>query len=469
MGQPLPRVFSRVGFRSKCPLLLSDHSLRAALLGLNTLTARIVNLLFGFLILPLLFVTTRRLLGAREALISTLLLAVLPWNVMASRWGLESNLLPFFLLLGVYTTSRLLSPQSPTWMSLFAFVPWALALYTYGTAYVIVPGIIILLLITHYQLVRRNLWRWLGALAILFVIALPLVLFTLNNYVLHSIPTWESSLPFSAPLLLSLRTTQIAKPFSETLTDNFTFLLSGFQDNEIWNADPNFPPLPTVFLPFLLIGAYRAARKFFTPDFSNLFLLWLIACLPLIFLTPLNITRANAFFIPILVLSALGFTTIYDALSSSLLRAAMAIIAGACVLAYAALFAYNYFVFYPNRAVAAFQTGLVTALEKTSALASPSEKFYVTSDVPIVYNYVLFSLMIPPQEFQTNARYDIAENGTYVVKQFGRFYFEIDPTALKPGESFVYVQRQAEPDLCPHPQPGFSSALWKTGRCTYEP
>ncbi len=437
------------------------------LLGLNVVSARVVNLLFGILTLPLLYVTTGRLHGRTVALISTLALAILPWHVMISRWGLESNLLPFFLLLGVYTLSRWLMPESPTFLAPLAFVPWALALYTYATAFLIVPIMVVLVLIAWRDRVKSNLSRWLVALGIFALLSFPIAIFLLNNYVLSTVPAWENVLGFSAPRLPSERFNQVALPLWKMLNGNLTFLLNGFQDYQVWNADPNFPPLPTIFFPFLFVGASILARKSLAADSRNLFFYWLLACLPLIVLTPLNITRANAFFIPIMVLSTLGFFELRQALASPILRNIIGWAVAIWLLAYGALFAYNYFNFYSDRAADAFQSGLGTALQKAQALVSPSEKFYMTSEVPIPYNYVLFYLKIPPQEFQTESRYSVDEQGSFVVTQFGRYYFDFDAMGLARDESFVYVLRAQEQDLCANPEHVYVTKSWKVGRCVH--
>ncbi len=76
----------------------------------------------------------RRLADAKVALWAVFLLAICPWHVMMSRWGLESNLLPSMFLLGVwlllkgterpgfFVTASLSSPSAcvRVWDRLFA-------------------------------------------------------------------------------------------------------------------------------------------------------------------------------------------------------------------------------------------------------------------------------------------------------------------------------------------------------------
>ena len=106
--------------------------------GLSIFAARLVPLLLGLLTLPLFYYCLRPL-GRYPALLGLLLLAVAPWHFMLSRWGLESNLLPFWMLLGCTTLSRAISTQRRRWIYSLAaaFCPGALCLrhHVCGAAY----------------------------------------------------------------------------------------------------------------------------------------------------------------------------------------------------------------------------------------------------------------------------------------------------------------------------------------------
>jgi 4-amino-4-deoxy-L-arabinose transferase-like glycosyltransferase len=74
--------------------------------------------------------------GRAFALWALLLLALNPWHVLASRWALESNLLPFMLLLGAYLLT--LAEERPP-MLLASAAAFALSLYAYGAAFIFLP------------------------------------------------------------------------------------------------------------------------------------------------------------------------------------------------------------------------------------------------------------------------------------------------------------------------------------------
>ena len=158
-----------------------------ALLGRTTLAVRLPQLIVSLL-----------------SLCSLFLLAVCPWHVMLSRWGLESNLAPGFLLFGLYFFLRGL--EDCRWLPLSALM-YGLSLYCYAAIWPFVP--LILLLQGGYALWcgklrfrgREGAWL-LGAAAVLLALALPLVLFLLVNWGL--LPELHLG-PFTVPRLVVMR------------------------------------------------------------------------------------------------------------------------------------------------------------------------------------------------------------------------------------------------------------------------
>ena len=71
-----------------------------ALFGLVPLATRLPQCIFGCLSLIVFYAILKKT-NEKMALSGLLLLAINPWHIMMSRWGLESNLVVFFILLGV--------------------------------------------------------------------------------------------------------------------------------------------------------------------------------------------------------------------------------------------------------------------------------------------------------------------------------------------------------------------------------
>lgn len=79
------------------------------------------------------------------------LLAICPWHIMMSRWGLDANLAPGFLIFGLYFFVRGIEDKR--------FLPlsglfYGLSLYCYAVIWPIVP--LLLLLQISYALAFEN-------------------------------------------------------------------------------------------------------------------------------------------------------------------------------------------------------------------------------------------------------------------------------------------------------------------------
>lgn len=133
-------------------------------------------LIFSVFSIPVFFLFLRRYFSARLALGLTLLFAVSAYFVMYGRFAWNPNLLPFFVLLGFYALLRAVDQtesRREKWflLSVFALV---FATHFHFLAFLALPVIL-----AAFLLVRRPhfSWKvWLGALAIVAVLYLPMAL-----------------------------------------------------------------------------------------------------------------------------------------------------------------------------------------------------------------------------------------------------------------------------------------------------
>lgn len=167
---------------------------------------RLPQAVVGIFTLAAVYGIAKRLLERRAALWSLFVLAICPWHVMMCRWGLEANLAPGFLVFGLYFFVRGLEQKKYLLLSACFY---GLSLYCYAVIWLIVP--LMLLLQIGYALRQKKLRidRYsLSAAGILFVMALPLMLFVLVNQ--KVIP--EITLPFmTIPAMSGYRGGEVAK------------------------------------------------------------------------------------------------------------------------------------------------------------------------------------------------------------------------------------------------------------------
>ena len=433
------------------------------LFGLSTVTLRAVGAVFGILTLPVAYVATRLHFGRDTALLTTFLLAVLPWHVMASRWALDSNLAPLFFTLGLYTLGRALK-DGGRW-PLLAFLPWAVAIYAYPVViYAIAPASVGIIAFNWRQMLAG--WKpWLGGIVIAKLVALPFGLFLIKNYLLHT-PRMaiESALPFSVPALAATRLSQIGQSFAVTVFNNLTFLAGGYRDEAIWHQSRFFLPLTGAAPLLTLAGAGLLARDAFKTRRPNIVLIVAAAVVFPVLLLPLQLTRLNWFLIPSLMLAAWFLTS----LPNGLRRTALAASAIYLALFLAPFYAY-YFTSYNQEATVldlklgnGFRLGLEEALRTEAALAQPGEPVYLAVGEPQPYLYPLFYGLGSVADFQATRRMSVVD-GMFKVSSFGRFVFEKE--ALPAGESFVFVTL-ATALPCAAPEALQAGPVWATGRCS---
>ena len=382
-----------------------------AVFGRSVTVLRLPAALLGTLSLFLFWRMGRRHGGPVMGLCALGLLAVDPWHLLISRWALESNLLPFCLLLGVYFLDLALADRP--WCLLPAAGALALGLYAYGTAFLFLP---LFLLPCCILLLRRRfpLLPFLAALGLFILMALPIFLCNLRNQLgLESMKL----LCFTLPRLTQTRQTATMS-FSFQNLLNALKLLWKQSDGLPWNSAGPFGllwgiPGLALSLGGLVCSVCRIARRRGEDtDYIALFALAasLISCL----FIHVNVNRVNFLFLPLVWFQAAGLRALLEALP--ILRIPV------CVLLLCALVFLCRYCLTQQRAALepAFHTGL---LEAVSSLEEGDEPVWITNKVNMPYVYVLFARGTPPEEFQADLVYADPDAPFRRVTRFSRWRF----------------------------------------------
>ena len=80
--------------------------------GLSTFAIRIPMSILGAISLFIFYCLLKRMTNQKIAIIGIIFLAICPWHIMKSRWGLESNLFPDLFLLSVFLIIKGLQDKS---------------------------------------------------------------------------------------------------------------------------------------------------------------------------------------------------------------------------------------------------------------------------------------------------------------------------------------------------------------------
>jgi len=395
-----------------------------ALFGLSPTAVRLPFLLAGVASIPLFFVLLRDVFDRRTARIGALLLAISPWHIMASRWALDSNLFPFVFLAATVVAVRSVSGRE--WLLPAACALYGVSLYAYGTAYVVVPLFLALLLgygLFHEWWRRRLV---LTGSAVFALVALPVVLFVLVNKL-----QWQSiTTPFfSIPRLSGVprfETMGNLNAFSgefygnawENLRQGWRLLRT--QDDGLrWNVLPDYGVLYWFSSVLAIVGFVVLARRALnrTPTLTFVLFAWCIAAIALTALVSVNINRANIVMFPFIFLTAVALSILWQWRS----------VAVALCLLYAlsfASFTRTYFSDYREIAAGDFSASFGPAIEYASAQTPGA--ICVTRNVNMPYIFVLFYAREDPRRFAETVVYENPGAEFQSVSSFGRYTFGLD-------------------------------------------
>ena len=417
-------------------------------LGPTVFSARIVSLLIGLLTLPLFYYSVRPL-GQFPALLGLLILAFCPWHLLLSRWALESNLLPFFMLLGCVTLSRALTTGRKGWI-IPSLLPFSLALYAYGTTVLVLPVFFMLILLFHFPAIKQYYKQWLLAFGLFIISSFPFLLFFLENYVLKQNLAWTDHLFFATPLLPSNRVEQVGGAWWLVLKENVHFIVWGFNDTTSYNRLPGYSLLFGGAVWFAAAGVavfwYQQYKNKWEPAARgayvtlSVFVGWLLAATVLCFCFFLNINRFNHFYLPCLVLAVWFVAYALQSLTNNTLRE----LAQLVVILFIGLRSYSvvnyYFTVFPKGAIRErFNDGLQNAFAVLGEL--PVEQLRITNQLSLPYVYALFFSHYPPADFQRKGQYELID-GRYKVNKFGKYVF--NKKYLMKGKPYGYLSGRNE-------------------------
>ena len=431
-----------------------------ALFGRTAWAVRLPQLIVGLLSLPAAYGVGKRAADKWAGLCGMFLLAVCPWHVMLSRWALESNLAPGFLLFGLYFFLRGL--EDCRWLPLSALM-YGLSLYCYATIWPFVP--LILLLQAGYGFWCGKLRRpgregaWLlGAAAVLLALALPLVLFLPVNWGL--LPELHLG-PFTVPKLVVMRDGEFSLSRVPEHAANLLALVLRQGDGLIWNGTDRFGLFYYGALPLALAGLVWAVRETVEGLSARklrpaaLVLVQLLAGILQGLAIDVNVNRVNTLWVPVVLLAALGVRWLCSFDARWLL---------APLLVCAALFVRftgYYFTDYARQSRAHFGAGLEQAVD--AALAREGE---IRVARGANYARVLFDSGQDPEEYRATVEYTNYPSAFLDVEGFGRFRFltglgEPDPACVYLVEDGDWADALAQAGFAVDKYGCYAVAYWE--------
>lgn len=374
---------------------------------ITPLVVRLPQAIVAILSLVAVYFLMKEMVDEAAGLWAMLLLSVCPWHIMMSRWGLESNLAPGFLLFGL--TFFVYGLKKPRLLILSA-LSYGLSLYCYATIWPIVP--LLLLLEWGYGFLTKTLKinkYFVIHVVIIGLLALPLLAFLLVN---RGILPEFSIGPFSVYVMTDFRVNEIASSFRDILYNfkNLLYLLYRQDIGRPYDVIMPFGFFGITARVLIFLGVFLLViRLILALQKRQTTLLWMIffqltGALLLGLLVTVGMTQINCIYIPLVLCGALCVSSLTDFLGKKVNfygKIAVSILLAALLLGENVQFEKAYFTSYKELVSAYFQEGSEEAVQKAMEIAAESGREIEIEDA-IKYPSVLLYGEIDAAEYLAN-------------------------------------------------------------------
>ncbi len=290
-------------------------------LGLNAEAYRLPSSLIGCCSLLFFYYTLKRVQKPINLVaLCTFFLAINPWHIMKSRFGLDCNICPDLLLIAsCFFILYLYNNTNKRFFHLsFGFIFLYLAAYAYGVSWLMLPvfyiGLIIYIIKKRKTDQRKIIYTALASLIIL----VPLILFAVVLF--FRLDTIEIG-AITMPALTEGRHNKTMTLFQDlNITSVYNYIKisvkililgSDFSTRFVMNAIAPYGTFYNLFsLIFVIIGMYQAYKR--KGIINTIFGLWLIASIPIVILVSPMVWHWNIIWIPLIYFTAYGIFIITE-------------------------------------------------------------------------------------------------------------------------------------------------------------
>lgn len=387
--------------------------------GLNLYMIRLPQAIMGVLSVFILYLLIKKICNQQMAYWAGFLVAVCPWHIMMSRWGLDANLAPAFILLGMYFSVLGLEKEK---YLIIAALFWGLSLYSYALTWIFVPAFLVLsfLYCRKYQKIRAAKYFWVSA-AVLGLIALPLLLFVaVNQGILPEIKTQYLSIP----KLVEFRSDELT--FSISNIRDLLRIYIKQNDYSLMNTIPFFGLYYLFSLPVIVLGGWVCLtgavsnmknRKF---GYEAFLVFWIILCTMIGVMRSMNAYRANIMNLAVLILEVMGIYWLCQRLHKEWFKKGL-------VLLYICSFGFfelYYFTAYQDDIKDIQRAGLEPALEYALDIQKDEkvDKICISDRIP--HPQILFYTKYPADAFLDTVSWKNYPAKWVYAKKFGCFEWD---------------------------------------------
>ena len=411
------------------------------LFGLNVITTRLPMVILGCISLIVWYNLLNEVKNKKFAIIGLSFLVICPWNIMKSRWGLESNIFPDFVLYAIYFIVKFIKTNNVSKLYI-ASILLGISSYTYGTSYFFLPIFCIIMYIYLLYTKKVNIKNVILSFSIIFIIALPIMLYIIiNTFDLNQIDLGIITIPklpvnryeeqtsiFNGNIL-----TKSIKNFVKSLK-----LLLTQDDGLSWNCIPGFGLFYIISIPFLVYGIiYSIKNKEEIKKYESAIDIWFISSFLLMFvLNEVNINRINVLIYPLIYYVINGIYIVVakrNIISNSIILIVY--------IAFFVMFMCSYIFLKPANNYT-FVDNIKEVIEYVEKVKD--RKIYIEYAFKEPYIYVLYYTKYNTHDFIDSVQYIDNENlGKFDnIKSFGRYNFYIPDDQEKYPDAVFVVKKK---------------------------
>lgn len=438
-GKSFPLVFKSFG-DYKAPVLTYLTIPSVAIFGLTKFAVRLPNALLGVGSVYVLYLLIKilaeklKIKDIKVEIIASLLLAISPWHIMMSRGAFEANLITFFVPLGIY----LFLKERYYW----SFVIFGINMFTYHSAKLITPLIIILLFAFFRNKFKKNIIKPL----LIFGLFIILTFYTItqgSSARISERSITNGALEEGAKIKISLIQSGFNPILAKLLHNKYQVVASRFIKNYSQYFSYRFlvkdGPAETTYgmmkgfgvLSYLeiigLISLIVFFRKFKSKKVIYLLILWLlVAPIPASLATGVGYSanRAVAMIPALQILAGLGLYKLIENYKKS------NIILGLFGAIGLLVFLQKYLISSPKLSAAGMLEGNLTKAEKYIELSKSNDEVIVPRNLSEPHIYIAFVQKTDPIFYQEQCKlWKFEELGVNWVDQIpeyrlGKFIFK---------------------------------------------
>lgn len=409
-----------------------------ALFGLSVFSVRLVNLIFSILSVLAIRAMVEKAYGYRAGMIAMALAAISPWNIMLSRWSLESNLFPSMFILCLWAITKSFEKNRFLWLAAFLL---AITMYSYGAAYLVITLFCVFTAGLYAYAYKKNkpiadgktvreqlpLKGMIVPVIIFIVCSVPIYLFMYVNVFNHD--TIHIGL-LTIPHTLGSRISTSSGTTLKGAIENIIKLCLMQTDGAERNAFNFYGCIYVISLPFTLLGCVSVLKNR-KPLGLLIFISFICSMLLFAYYADPNVNRVNAVYFPMLLLAALGINELaFD-------RKAMAAIITAYAICFGGFVNRYFSEDYKNRVGNEFFQSFGEAIVQAEEVTPKETTIYCTARVNMPYIFTLFYSKEDPHVFVDTVEYSNPGAQFQYVNSYGRYIFSHDK--LQSGEKGTYI------------------------------